>query len=362
MAEDNRLNLVEGTGINLAKDAQAQTLTIKTTVNNVELTSPNNTIDIHSSVDSETNTKTFTLAVNGGGGTGENIQLQSEDQSLYITQPNPTTFDLSVIPQRSDWAETDSNSATFIQHKPIEVIAFNEGAYSAITTAVNAGKLVMTDHGHVYSKTDNNNNVHYFTKLNYIENEDYPTHYDKANYEIVTVSGDHDWNLNHVGGALITNDFIDYAFSDPIWDKHDFWGQPSIRLKECPLYRYSYIDEHNNEQYNLDIPGQTEVTIQNNKLIVIRDINQPTLDIILYLTHNHVPNFVIETSPNTDCDVTIKATYNSQTEPSPIWETLYYSNGDTSATIISDHYYQIKATGSYWSMTDYGTDGRLWNR
>ena len=80
---DNRLNLVEGTGINLAKDEQARTLTIKTTVNNVELTSLNKSIDIHSSIDSETNTKKFTLDVVGGG--GSTPWTYTEDKAFEIT-------------------------------------------------------------------------------------------------------------------------------------------------------------------------------------------------------------------------------------------------------------------------------------
>lgn len=103
MEEDQRLklNLVEGTGINLAKDEQAQTLTINTTVNNVELTSPMASIDINSSVNSETNTKTFTLDVIGGGESGENTVLESPNETINITsaynaQTNTRTFNIDV--------------------------------------------------------------------------------------------------------------------------------------------------------------------------------------------------------------------------------------------------------------------------
>lgn len=366
MAEDNRLNLVEGTGINLAKDDQARTLTIKTTVNNVELTSPNESIDITSAYDAQTNTRTFNIDVNGGGGTGENIQLQSEDQSLNITDTydystNTTTFDLSVIPQQSDWAETDSNSGTFIWHKPIEVIAYNEGAYSAITTAVNAGKLVMTDHGHVYSKTENN--VHYFTKLDYVENTTNPTYIDKAMYEIVTVSGDNDWITYSQSSSLISEEYLKNAFTGPTWYVYEFAGREvdSVHLTQCPLYIYERYEgpEEQTVIQNLDASGTSAITISNNKLTNVVNINTSALEIRVPCANEyggeHAPNFVIEMNPDTNCVINVKKGALNYDESIADWtEPLYYTDGSTSAAVTKDIRYQLKGTGSYWSLTDYG--------
>ena len=399
MAEDNRLNLVEGTGINLAKDEQARTLTIKTTVNNIELTSPNESIDIQSSVNTETNTKTFTLdvvggetgentvlesqdnsinitsaydaqtntrtfniGVNGGGGTGEKIVLQSEDHSLKISDTydyssNTTTYDFAVNPQQSDWAETDSSSATFIQHKPIEIVKYHTGAYSAVTNALRAGKLVMTDAGHVYSKTEDN--VHYFTRLNYVKNETNPTYIDKAMYEIASVSGDNDWITYTQNSSLISEEYLKYAFTGPIWDIYSFGGKEvySVRLTQSPLYVYEHLEGQTRVQ-KLDAEGLSAITINNNKLTEVVNINTSTLEILVPCATEgpgeHAPNFVVEMNPDVNCVINVnKANLNHDgTIVGP--EPLYYVGGSTSAAVSADIRYQLKGTGSYLSLTDYG--------
>ena len=402
MAEDNRLNLVEGTGINLAKDEQARTLTIKTTVNNIELTSPNESIDIHSSVDTETNTKTFTLdvvgggetgentilespdnsinitsaydaqtntrtfniGVNGGGGTGENIQLQSEDQSLNITSAydyssNTTTFDLSVTPHQSDWAETDSSSATFIQHKPIEIVKYPTGAYSAVTNALRAGKLVMTDAGHVYSKTEDN--VHYFTRLNYVKNKTNPTYIDKAMYEIASVSGDNDWITYTQDSSLISEEYLKKAFTGPTWYVYEFAGREvgSVHLTQCPLYVYEHLEGQTRVK-NLDANGTSAITISNNKLTNVENINTSRLEILVPCADEHggehAPNFVIEMNPDANCVINVKKTklnYDGSTVDG-LAVPLYYTDGSTSAAVTKGIRYQLKCTGSYWSLSSYG--------
>ena len=400
MTEDNRLNLVEGTGINLAKDDQARTLTIKTTVNNVELTSPNDSIDIHSSVDSETNTKTFTLDVNGGGesgentvlespnnsinitsaydaqtntrtfnidvnggGTGEKIILQSEDQSLYITDThdqstNTTTYDFKVM-QQSDWAETDSNSGTFIQNKPIAIFTSND-AYSAVTNAVNAGKLVMKDSGYVYSKTKDN--VHYFTKLDYVENEAYPGYIDKAMYEIVSVGEDNNWITHIQSSSLISEDYLKGAFTGPIWDIYEFGGKEvySVRLTQCPLYIYERYEGPEEQQVmkNLDADGLSAITISNNKLTKVVNVNTSTLEILVPCASDgageHAPNFVVELNPDINCIINVNKAKLNHDETIVGSEPLYYTDGSTSAAVTKDIRYQLKGTGSYWSLTDYG--------
>jgi hypothetical protein len=397
MAEDNRLNLVEGTGINLVKGDQ--TLTINTTVNNVELTSPdnsinitsaydaqtntrtfnidvngggesgentvlespNNSINITSAYDAQTNTRTFNIDVNGGGGTGEKIVLQSEDHSLKISDTydyssNTTTYDFAVNPQQSDWAETDSNSGTFIQHKPIEIFKTND-AYSAITTAVNAGKLAMTDRGHVYSKTDDN--VHYFTKLNYVKNETYPTYVNKAMYEIVTVDEDNTWNTCTQNSSLISEEYLKDAFTGPIWDIYSFGGKEvySVRLTQSPLYVYEHLEGQNRVQ-NLDAEGLSAITINNNKLTEVVNVNTSTLEILVPCATEgpgeHAPNFVVEMVPSANCIINVnKANLNHDgTIVGP--EPLYYVGGSTSAAVSADIRYQLKGTGSYLSLTDYG--------
>lgn len=358
---DNRLNLVEGTGINLAKDEQERTLTINTTVNNVELTSPNNSIDIHHSVDSETNTKTFTLAVNGAG-TDKYIKLQSENQSLdiedtYDPSTNTTTFDLRA--KQSDWAETDSNSGTFIQNKPIAIFNSND-AYSAVTNAVNAGKLVMKDSGHVYSETKDN--VHYFTKLNYVENAAYPGYIDKAMYEIVSVGEDNNWITHVQSSSLISEDYLKGAFTGPIWDIYEFGGKEvySVRLTQCPLYIYERYEGPEEQQVmkNLDANGLSAITISNNKLTEVVNVNTSTLEILVPCASDgageHAPNFVVEMNPDVNCIINVnKAALNHDgTIVGSV--PLYYTDGSTSAAVTKDIRYQLKGTGSYWSLTNYG--------
>ena len=97
-------------------------------VPNVEITSPNGTIDVQSTTDVQTNTKIFSLDVNtqvfhdntmSGNGTVDNpLSVSSSINGLQeqINQKLDTSD--YVAPVQSDWNEQDSTSLSYINNKP----------------------------------------------------------------------------------------------------------------------------------------------------------------------------------------------------------------------------------------------------
>ena len=217
----------------------------------------------------------------------------------------------------------------------------------------------MTDEGHVYSKTEDN--VHYFTKLNYVKNTANPTYIDKAMYEIVTVSGDNDWMTYTQNSSLISEEYLKNAFTGPTWYVYEFAGREvdSVHLTQCPLYIYEHVEDQNRIQ-NLDASGISAITISNNKLTNVVNINTPRLEILVPCADEHggehAPNFVIEMNPDAYCVIDIKKTglnYDESTVDG--WAVpLYYTDGSTSAAVSANISYQLKGTGSYWSLSNYG--------
>lgn len=97
-------------------------------VPNVEITSPNGTIDVQSTTDVQTNTKIFSLDVNtqvfhdntmSGNGTVDNpLSVSSSINGLQeqINQKLDTSD--YVAPVQSDWNQQDSTSLSYINNKP----------------------------------------------------------------------------------------------------------------------------------------------------------------------------------------------------------------------------------------------------
>lgn len=97
-------------------------------VPNVEITSPNGTIDVQSSTDVQTNTKTFSIDVNtqvyhdntmSGAGTVDNpLSVSSSINGLQEQINQKLNVSDYVAPVQSDWNQQDSSSLSYINNKP----------------------------------------------------------------------------------------------------------------------------------------------------------------------------------------------------------------------------------------------------
>ena len=128
-------------------------------------------------------------------------------------------------------------------------------------------------------------------------------------------------------------------------------------MAQCPLYVYEHIEGQTRVQ-NLDASGISAITISNNKLTNVVNVNTSTLEILVPCATEgageHAPNFVVEMNPDINCVINVNKASLSHNGTIVGSDPLYYTDGSTSALAIKDIRYQLKGTGSYWSLTDYG--------
>lgn len=101
---------------------------LQTEVPNVDITSPNGTIDVQSSTDVQTNTKIFSIDVNtpvyhdntiSGAGTVDNpLSISSSINGLQEQINQKLNVSDYVAPVQSDWNQQDSTSLSYINNKP----------------------------------------------------------------------------------------------------------------------------------------------------------------------------------------------------------------------------------------------------
>lgn len=270
----------------------------------------------------------------------KNIGAASEDDIPTIDRTQP------------DWNESDASKIAYIKNKPIEILKWEEPTFSEITTILNSDKLVMTDAGHVFVNTSNQ--THYFMKL--ITNIPNMLTDMQAGYEILSIDSNNIWTIYQMQYPIVSREDLRWAFdTDPSFEFKIAYNRiDSIRLTQSPLI---IADPDEIDGYDV-----SKITIENNKITKVK-INVPTLEIDVRLFHKyagfyHSANFVIEVTPECNCDITIMTTTDDEEELNPTWTPLYCQGQNntcsTSATLEMGHNYQIKATGSYWTVTDFG--------
>ena len=109
-------------------EVQYEPISLPPQVPNVEITSPNGTIDVQSSTDVQTNTKIFSLDVNTpvyhdntmtGTGTVDNpLSVSSSINGLQEQINQKLNVSDYVAPVQSDWNQQDSTSLSYINNKP----------------------------------------------------------------------------------------------------------------------------------------------------------------------------------------------------------------------------------------------------